>query len=117
MLEERLNEELASLPQWKRETSNQLRQLNDETITQALQPLLAPLAEKYADNAGVVAYLQAMQINLLKTVIDMLDGSMDNRTDAGAAAACWRSSTARVWWWGIHAQWRCAGGFRATPDL
>ncbi len=27
-LEERLNEELASLPQWKRESSNQLRQLN-----------------------------------------------------------------------------------------
>src|SRR5690606_3599916 len=51
-LEVRLNEELASLPQWKRESSNQLRQLNDETISQALQPLLAPLSEKYAENAG-----------------------------------------------------------------
>ncbi len=71
-LEERLNEELASLPQWKRESSNQLRQLNEETITVALQPLLAPLSETYAENAEVCAYLQAVQVNLLKTVVDQL---------------------------------------------
>ena len=71
-LEERLNEELASLPQWKRETSNQVRQLNEETITVALQPLLAPLSAKYSENAEVCAYLQAMQVNLLKTVVDQL---------------------------------------------
>ncbi|UTW06668.1 Lon protease family protein [Pseudomonas benzenivorans] len=71
-LEERLNEELASLPQWKRESNNQLRQLNEETITVALQPLLSPLSEKYAENAGVCAYLQALQVNLLKTVVDQL---------------------------------------------
>jgi len=71
-LEERLNEELASLPQWKRESSNLLRQLNEETITVALQPLLTPLSQKYAENAGVCAYLQAVQVNLLKTVVDQL---------------------------------------------
>ncbi|MCY1283495.1 putative ATP-dependent protease [compost metagenome] len=71
-LEDRLNEELASLPQWKRESSNQLRQLNEETIALALQPLLAPLSEKYAENAGVCGYLQALQVNLLKTVVDQL---------------------------------------------
>ena len=43
------------------ESSNQMRQLNEETITLALQPLLAPLSEKYAENAAVCAYLQAMQ--------------------------------------------------------
>jgi predicted ATP-dependent protease len=78
-LEERLNEELASLPQWKRESSNQLRQLNEETITLALQPLLAPLSEAYAENAGVCAYLQAVQVNLLKTVVDQL---IDEKPDA-----------------------------------
>jgi predicted ATP-dependent protease len=71
-LEERLNEELSSLPQWKRESSNLLRQLNEETITIALQPLLAPLSQKYAENAEVCAYLQAVQVNLLKTVVDQL---------------------------------------------
>lgn len=79
-LEERLNEELASLPQWKRESSNQLRQLNEETITLALAPLLAPLSHKYAENAGVCAWLQAVQVNLLKTVVDQL--VEDGRPDA-----------------------------------
>ncbi|SDH66829.1 Lon protease family protein [Pseudomonas panipatensis] len=78
-LEEQLNEELASLPQWKRESSNQLRQLNEETITLALQPLLAPLVEKYNNNSGVCAYLQALQLNLLKTVVDQLVD--ENRSD------------------------------------
>ncbi|KAF1053147.1 MAG: Lon protease [Stenotrophomonas maltophilia] len=78
-LEEQLNEELASLPQWKRESSNLLRQLNEETITLALQPLLAPLVEKYNNNSGVCAYLQALQLNLLKTVVDQLVD--ENRSD------------------------------------
>jgi predicted ATP-dependent protease len=71
-LEERLNEELASLPQWRRESSNELRRLNEETITLALQPLLAPMVEKYNDNPGVCGYLQAMQVDLLKTIVDLL---------------------------------------------
>ncbi|KRW72105.1 Lon protease family protein [Stutzerimonas nitrititolerans] len=79
-LEVQLNEGLASLPQWKRESSNQLRQLNDETISQALQPLLAPLSEKYAENAGIEAYLQAVQVNLLKTVVEQLVD--ENRPEA-----------------------------------
>jgi len=82
LLEERLNEELASLPQWKRESNNQLRQLNEETITLALQPLLAPLSEKYAENAAVCAYLQSVQLNLLRTVVEQLVD--DSKTDAAA---------------------------------
>jgi len=81
-LEEQLNEELASLPQWKRESNNQLRQLNEETITLALQPLLAPLSEKYAENAAVCAYLQSLQLNLLRTVVEQLVD--DSKTDAVA---------------------------------
>ncbi|MGE7994477.1 AAA family ATPase, partial [Pseudomonas sp. NPDC089554] len=81
-LEERLNEELASLPQWKRESNNQLRALNEETITLVLQPLLAPLCEKYAENAAVCAYLQSLQLNLLRTVVEQLVD--DAKTDAVA---------------------------------
>ena len=78
-LEMRLNEELASLPQWKRESINQLRALNDDTISHALEPLLAPLSVKYAENAGVEAYLQAMQVSLLKTASQQLNE--DSRND------------------------------------
>ncbi len=72
VLEEQLNKELSSLPLWKRESSNQLRQLNEETIALALEPLLSPLAQKYAEHPCVVAYLQAMHTNLLKTVVEQL---------------------------------------------
>lgn len=72
VLEELLNTELSSLPLWKRESSNRLRELNEETITLALEPHLTPLAQKYAEFSSVVAYLQAMQGNLLKTVVEQL---------------------------------------------
>ncbi|WP_341707794.1 AAA family ATPase [Halopseudomonas sp.] len=83
-LEEVLNEELASLPQWKRESSNQLRELNEETITEALQPLLEPLFEQYSGNQAICDYLQAMRQNLLKTVIDQLveERQLEARPDA-----------------------------------
>ena len=112
-LEVRLNEELASLPQWKRESTNQLRQLNDETISQALQPLLAPLSEKYAENAGIEAYLQAVQVNLLKTVVEQLVD--ENRPEAQNRVLLeeqYSPSGGRP-----PGRWRRAGGVRAAPDL
>jgi len=72
VLEEQLNKELSSLPLWKRESGNQLRQLNEETIALALEPLLTPLTHKYAEHPCVVDYLQAMHANLLKTVVEQL---------------------------------------------
>lgn len=78
-LEEQLNEELSSLPQWKRESSNQLRQLNEQTISLALQPLLSPLSEKYAENPGVGAYLQAIQVSLLRAVVDLV---LEDKSDS-----------------------------------
>lgn len=71
-MEEVLNEALSSLPQWKRESSNQLRELNELTIIDAIQPLLDPLLEQYAGNAAICDYLHGMRQNLLKTVIDQL---------------------------------------------
>lgn len=71
-LEEQLNTELSSLPLWKRESSNELRKLNEETISLALESSMAVLAAKYGDYPSVQAYLQAMQGNLLKTVVEQL---------------------------------------------
>lgn len=78
-LEERLNDELASLPQWKRELSNQQRALNEQTIDSALEPLLSPLFEQYQGCAGVCTYLQALQQDLRKTVVDQL---IDDKSEA-----------------------------------
>src|SRR5690606_34956177 len=42
-LEQQLSDQLAELPQWKRESSNALRQLNHDTIRHAINPLLQPM--------------------------------------------------------------------------
>ena len=78
-LEDLLSEALSSLPQWKRESSNELRQLNDETISQALQPLLDPLTERYCDNPQMCEYIKAVHQNLLKVVVELL---VDERAEA-----------------------------------
>ena len=83
-LEEVLNESLSSLPQWKRESSNQLRELNEQTINEAIGPLLDSLLERYEGNPRICDYLQAMRHNLLKTVIDQLveERTLEARPDA-----------------------------------
>ena len=87
-LEEVLNEALSSLPQWKRESSNELRALNEEAITEALQPLLDPLTERYCDNPQLCEYINAIHQNLLKVVVELLaDERAESRSDAVKKAA------------------------------
>ena len=44
--------------------------------------MLAPLSEKYAENAAVCAYLQSVQLNLLRTLVEQLVD--DSKSDAVA---------------------------------
>lgn len=83
-MEEVLNEALSSLPQWKRESSNQLRELNEQTITDAIQPILEPLLEKFGGNEAVYDYLNLVRQNLLKTVVELLvdERSLEPRPEA-----------------------------------
>ncbi|MFA5679199.1 MAG: ATP-binding protein [Pseudomonas sp.] len=82
-LEELLSEALSSLPQWKRESSNELRELNERTITEALQPLLDPLTERYCNNPNLCDYINAIHQNLLKIVVELL---VDERTETRSEA-------------------------------
>src|SRR5690554_2388372 len=87
-LEDLLSEALSSLPQWKRESSNELRELNEQTITEALNPLLVPLTERYCDNPAMCEYIQAVHQNLLKVVVELLvDERAELRSDAVKKAA------------------------------
>ncbi|MCH8550455.1 MAG: AAA family ATPase, partial [Natronospirillum sp.] len=63
-LEELLNESLLELPQWRRETSEKQRHLDDETITQAVKPLLRELEYKYDGNISVLRYLRQLKQQL-----------------------------------------------------
>ncbi|WP_394179104.1 Lon protease family protein [Marinomonas posidonica] len=84
-LEGLLNEELLGLPQWKRETYDLLRQLNLDTVKEALDPLMQPLLDTYKEHEQVIEYLTALRADLDKTIIDQMadDKASENRDEVG----------------------------------
>ncbi|QQD21563.1 AAA family ATPase [Venatoribacter cucullus] len=71
-LEQQLSDQLSELPQWKRESSNALRQLNHDTIRDAINPLLQPLQEQYGSHADILSYLDELQEFLPRLVMEEL---------------------------------------------
>ena len=71
-LEHMLSEQLAELPQWKRESSNELRRLNQETIREAITPLLAPIREAFSHHEPVMDYITVMEEHLPSVVLEEL---------------------------------------------
>ncbi len=83
-LEGQLNDELVPLPQWKRESTDGLKKLNQETIDEAVIPLIKPLLEKYQDIESILEYLNKVKENLHRTVIAELtdDRILESREDS-----------------------------------
>jgi lon-related putative ATP-dependent protease len=83
-LEGQLNDELVPLPQWKRESTDALKKLNQETIDEAVTPLVQPLLEKYKDVESILEYLYKVKANLHRTVIAELtdDRILESREDS-----------------------------------
>ncbi|NVK54449.1 MAG: AAA family ATPase [Alteromonadaceae bacterium] len=71
-LENRLSESLLSLPVWKRENSEQLRQLNRETAEHGIKPMLRQLEHKYAADLGVLKHLRQLKSHLIEAVVAFL---------------------------------------------
>jgi predicted ATP-dependent protease len=71
-LEQFLNEALSELPQWKRESNNELRALNQDTINQALSPLLEPIEQSYQSFPTVLEFLATMRKHLPKIILEEL---------------------------------------------
>jgi len=83
-LEGQLNDELVPLPQWKRESTDALKKLNQETIDESVTPLIQPLLEKYKDVESITEYLNKVKANLHRTVIAELtdDRILESREDS-----------------------------------
>lgn len=83
-LEGQLNDELVPLPQWKRESNDALKKLNQETIDASVTPLIQPLLEKYQDIDGIIEYLDKVKASLHRTVISELtdDRILESREDS-----------------------------------
>ncbi|BBA36489.1 ATP-dependent protease [Methylocaldum marinum] len=71
-LEDYLNELLSEMPQWKRESINRQRQLDESTIDEAIEPLLSGLYQKYAELPAVLQYLADLRRSLTRVVAEHL---------------------------------------------
>lgn len=68
-LENRLSESLLSLPTWKRENSERLRELDRKTAEQGIKPLIKVLEHKYASELGVMKYLKQLRNALVSAIL------------------------------------------------
>ncbi len=68
-LENRLSESLLSLPTWKRENSERLRELDKKTAEQGIKPLIKVLEHKYASELGVMKYLKQLKTALVNAIL------------------------------------------------
>jgi predicted ATP-dependent protease len=71
-LEDFLSEVLLEMPLWRRDVLEKLRELDNATISQAMQPLLTELHDKYLSVDDAVSYLSALEQELYKTISDYL---------------------------------------------
>ena len=69
-LEDKLNEALLELPQWKRESYDALQALKTTTIKQALKGFVNELEENYAGLLGVQIYCKEIKNNLTTFILD-----------------------------------------------
>ena len=68
-LENRLSESLLSLPTWKRENSERLRELDKMTAEHVIKPLIKVLEHKYASELGVIKYLKQLKPALVNAIL------------------------------------------------
>ncbi len=71
-LEVYLAEVLLELPQWRRTLVDETKQLDNETIGLAIDPLFAELSNKYHNIEDVVSYLAEFKKDIVDTITDFL---------------------------------------------
>ncbi|CAG7857625.1 hypothetical protein MCAMS1_02522 [biofilm metagenome] len=74
-LEDYLNEVLLDMPQWRRTLLEKIKQLDFDTIQQAIAPLFTDLELKYQAINDAHIYLLGIKLNLNTTIADVLNPS------------------------------------------
>jgi len=87
-LEDKLNEALTGLPQWRREAAEKLKNLDRDTTRQSISPLFQPLKDKYANIAAATDYLSEMETSLVKNCAEIVGDEklIEPLTDAARRA-------------------------------
>jgi lon-related putative ATP-dependent protease len=71
-LEEYLSEMLLELPQWRRNMVDEIKQLDNETINHAIEPLFNDLNNRYQNIDDVITFLAEIQKDLSSMITDYL---------------------------------------------
>ncbi len=81
-LEEYLAEVLLELPQWRSATAEAIRDLDNDTINQAIEPLFLELQRCYQHSTDATAYLEAVHKHLIGVITDcfMPGSAMENQS-------------------------------------
>ncbi|WP_349431878.1 ATP-binding protein [Methylomarinum sp. Ch1-1] len=87
-LEDYLSDVLLELPQWRRSMVEEIKQLNKDMISQAIEPLFAELNRQYQNIDDVITYLGELKKNLSSTIGDFL---MPSRTQDGTDSSTKRA--------------------------
>jgi len=71
-LEVYLGDMLLELPQWRRTLVDETKQLDNDTIGQAIDPLFSELIHKYQHSEDVISYLAEFKKDVVETITDFL---------------------------------------------
>ncbi|MDP2098852.1 MAG: AAA family ATPase [Methylobacter sp.] len=71
-LEDYLSEVLLEMPQWRRAMVEKIKQLDNDTISLAIEPLFAELNDSYQNIDDVISFLAEIKKNLGNTIADYL---------------------------------------------
>jgi lon-related putative ATP-dependent protease len=84
-MSDKLRQHIEELPQWHAERRDQIKALNREVTELAAGRLIAQLAERYRDIAGLVEWFDAVRENVLENARDFLP--RDERAPGGSDPA------------------------------
>lgn len=80
-LESSLNATLLELPQWQRELNDQLKELRDGTIKQAIKPLFDKIQKAYPGNTAVLLYVAQVHNHLPRVIEEYLGEEQDTKNE------------------------------------
>lgn len=91
IVEAQLEETLRKVPRWEREHREKVRQLDREVTKAAVDHLIDELRGRYADLPAVVAYLEAVEADVVDNAAELLTAA---QAEGGGLPAALRSAVA-----------------------
>ena len=85
-LQEKLQEILQHIPQWRRETRDEVRELNTHTAQLAVAHPIEALRDRYQGHEAILAYLEAVENDIINHVPDFIKGEDGEGQPADARA-------------------------------